>query len=174
MKGIALLPLLLAVLISPAFADPLVPTASSDERGTFEDRPPEGLFQRIVTAHGEEMVMGQFRSFQIVPVKPTDTFSADVPEVFVVFQVHRHYNPYQVFGRWYVEQGEGVPPNHLLGTDAMYLALEDESGYVSLKRPSTGWPVGQYKIEIHIGMKISEISLVGTMRVKVVPANTAS
>ena len=162
MKGIALLPLLFAVLISPAFADPLVPTASSDERGTFEDRPPEGLFQRIVTAHGEEMVMGQFRSFQIVP------------EIFVVFQVHPHYNPYQVFGRWYVEQGEGVPPNHLLGTDAMYLALEDESGYVSLKRPSTGWPVGQYKIEIHIGMKISEISLVGTMRVKVVPANTAS
>lgn len=118
--------------------------------------------------------MGKYRSYEIVPVKPSETFTADVPEIFVVFHVHPHYNPYQVFGRWFVENGDGVPRNHLLGTDSMYLALEDESGYVSLKRPGTGWPVGDYKVEIHVGMKISEISQVGTLRFKVIPPKTAS
>src|SRR2546428_4132181 len=60
-----------------------VPPAPLDNSG-FEDRHPEGMFSSIVTAHGQEMVMGQARSFQIVPVKPTKTFSADVPEIFVV------------------------------------------------------------------------------------------
>ncbi len=118
--------------------------------------------------------MGKYRSYEIVPVKPSESFSADVPEIFVVFQVHPHYNAYQVFGRWFVENSEGVARNHLLGTDSMYLALEDESGYVSLKRPSAGWPVGDYKVEIHIGMKITDISQVGTLRFKVLPPKTAS
>jgi hypothetical protein len=150
------------------------PPPIQNDNTAFEDKPPEGLFQMIVTAHGEEMVMGKFRSFEIVPVKPTEVFAADDPEIFVVFRVHPHYNAYQVFGRWLVEKADGVPPNSIIGTDTMYLALEDESGYVSLKRPAGGWPVGAYKIEIHIGMKISEISQVGTLRFKVLPAKAAS
>jgi hypothetical protein len=169
-----LLAISVLVFVTPSiYADAPV-VKSQDDKSGFEDRPPEGLFQQIVTALGEEMVMGQFRSFQIVPVKPTEVFTTEDPEIFVVFKVHPHYNAYQVFGRWMVERGEGVPANHILGTDTMYLALEDESGYVSLKRPSTGWPVGDYKVEIHIGHKISDISQVGTLRFKVLPPKAAS
>jgi len=40
---------------------------------------------------------------------------------------------------------------------------------VKLHAPQGGWKPGKYKIEIHIGWKVNEISLVGTMRFTVVP-----
>lgn len=174
MRGSAVILVTLLTLPLPATSQTATLPAHPDDKSGFEDRPPEGLFISIVMAHGQELVMGKYRSYEIVPVKPSKTFSADVPEIFVVFQVHPHYSPYQVFGRWIVEKGEGVPDDFLLGTDTMYLALEDDSGYVSLKRPSTGWPVGDYKVEIHVGMKITDISQVGTLRFKILPPKMAS
>jgi len=150
-----------------------VPPAPLDNSG-FEDRHPEGMFSSIVTAHGQEMVMGQARSFQIVPVKPTKTFSADVPEIFVVFSLQQHDSEFKLYGRWVVERGEGTPPSYVLGTDAMILMTEDESGYVSLKRPKNGWPLGDYKVEILIGTGSHDMNQVGTLRFKVLPAKASS
>ena len=140
----------------------------------FEDRDPEGMFSSIVMAHGQEMVMGEARSFRIVPVKPSKSFSADVPEIFVVFSTQQHDSEFKVYGRWVVERGEGVPANHILGTDAMILMTEDESGYVSLKRPKSGWPTGDYKVEILIGTGSHDMSKVGTLRFQVLPAKVSS
>jgi len=140
----------------------------------FEDRAPEGMFSSIVMAHGQEMVMGQARSFQIVPVNPTKTFYVDVPEIFVVFSLQQHDSEFKVYGRWVVERSEGVPPNHVLGTDAMILMTEDESGFVSLKRPKNGWPIGDYKVEIFTGTGSHDMSKVGTLRFQVLPAKASS
>jgi hypothetical protein len=163
------------------FVLPLPPLSQSaslpsppGEKVGFEDRHPEGLFVKIVTAHGHELVMGNARSFQIIPVKPSETFSADVPEIFVVFQLHQHESEFKVYGRWVVEKGDGVPGNHVLGTDAMLLMTEDESGYLSLKRPPTGWPVGDYKVKIFTGTGASDMDPIGTLRFKVLPAKAAS
>jgi hypothetical protein len=161
-------------LVSPSLALSDPPAANPDDRNGFEDRHPEGLFISIVTAHGQELVMGKTRSYEIVPVNPTDTFTADVPEIFVVFQVLPHYSNYQVWGRWVVEKSEGSLPGTVLGQDVMLLALEDDYGYLSLKQPGSGWPQGDYRVEIHVGFKISDISKVGTLRFKVVPAKTSS
>ena len=158
----------------PSFSQSASLPSTPGEKAGYEDRHPEGLFSLIVTAHGQEMVMGSARSFQIIPVKPTETFSADVPEIFVVFQLHQHESEFKVYGRWVVEKGDGVPPNHLLGTDAMLLMTEDESGYLSLKRPSTGWPVGEYKVQIFTGTGSSDMDPIGTVRFKVLPAKAAS
>jgi hypothetical protein len=149
------------------------PPTSSDDR-SFEDKHPEGIFRSIVTAYGEELVMGQFRSFEIIPIKPSETFTPDTPEIFVVFKVHPHDGEYQIWGRWFLERGDGLPPNASLGTDVMALAQEDDSGYVSLKRPPAGWPIGDYRVEIHTGFAISDISRVGTVRFKVLSAKSSS
>jgi hypothetical protein len=161
-------------LVFPSLVQSGPPPSHPEDRNGFEDRHPEGLFVSIVMAHGQELVMGKVRSFEIVPVKPTDTFTADVPEIFVVFQVLPHYSNYQVWGRWVVEKGEGIDPDTFLGQDVMLLALEDDFGYLSLKRPDTGWPKGEYRVEIHVGFKISDISKVGTLRFKVLPSKTSS
>jgi len=164
----------LLVLPLPSFSQSASLPSTPGEKPGYEDRHPEGLFSRVVAAHGHEMVMGHARSFQIIPVKPSETFSADVPEIFVVFQVNQHESEFKVYGRWVVEKGEGVPANHVLGTDVMLLMTEDESGYLSLKRPPTGWPVGDYKVQIFTGTGVSDMDPIGTLRFKVLPAKTAS
>jgi hypothetical protein len=174
MKALPLFLAALLVLPFSTFAQPAdAPQPPLDNSG-FEDRHPEGMFSSIVTAHGQEMVMGQARSFQIVPVKPTETFSADVPEIFVVFSLQQHDSEFKLYGRWVVEKGEETPSNHVLGTDAMILMTEDESGYVSLKRPKNGWPLGDYKVEILIGTGSHDMNQVGTLRFKVLPAKVSS
>jgi hypothetical protein len=169
-------PFLAALLVLPfsSFAQSTDAPQSPLSNSGFEDRHPEGMFSSIVMAHGQEMVMGVARSFQIIPVKPSKTFYADVPEIFVVFSLQQHDSEFTVYGRWVVERGEGAPPNHILGTDAMILMTEDESGYVSLKRPQDGWPAGDYKVEILIGTGTHDMAKVGTLRFKVLPAKASS
>ncbi len=164
----------LFVLPLPSFSQSASLPSTPGEKAGYEDRHPEGVFSLIVTAHGHEMVMGNARSFQIIPVKPSETFAADVPEIFVVFQLHQHESEFKVYGRWVIEKMEGAPANQVLGTDVMLLMTEDESGYLSLKRPSTGWPVGSYKVQIFTGTGASDMDPIGTVRFKVLPAKTAS
>jgi len=164
----------LFVLPHPSFSQSSALPSPSSEKSGYEDRHPAGLFSRVVMAHGHELIMGHARSFQIIPVRPSETFSADVPEIFVVFHLQQHESEFTVYGRWVVEKGEGVPANHILGTDAMLLMTEDESGYLSLKRPQAGWPVGDYKVKIFTGTGDSNMDPIGTIRFKVLPAKAAS
>ena len=118
--------------------------------------------------------MGQYRSFEIVPVKPSSTFTDDVPEIFVVFHLHQHDSEFRVSGRWSVERAEVSPANPVLGTDSMILMTEDESGYVSIQRPASGWPIGQYKVEIFTGTGDYDMDPIGTLRFNVVRSKAAS
>jgi hypothetical protein len=128
------------------------------------NKPPEGLFRSIQTAEGFDEELGFRRTHEIVPVKPTDVFHPSSPAVYIVFNVFPHYQPYQVFGMCYPEKVRGLDPGALIAQDTMYLALEDESGYVKLVPPPGGWKPGQYRVEIHVGFSVNELSLTGTMR----------
>ena len=128
------------------------------------DAPPQGLFHTITTAEGFDEELGYQRTHEIVPVKPTDRFRPDTPAVFIVFHLHQHYQGFQVFGYCFPEAVAGLDPNVMIGQDAMHIALEDESGYLTLSPPQGGWKPGRYKVEIHVGEQVNEMSLMGTMR----------
>jgi hypothetical protein len=68
------------------------------------------------------------------------------------------------------EQVAGVMPGTVVSEDAMHIALEDESGYLTLSPPRGGWKPGRYKVEIHTGEQVNETSLMGTMRFAVAAA----
>jgi len=167
------LPVVLYSLALPTYAQTTA-SPSLHDNSAYENRHPEGLFSSIVTAHGQEMVMGEFRSFEIVPVKPSSTFTEDVQEIFVVFHLHQHDSEFRVSGRWSVERGEESASNAVLGTDSMILMTEDESGYVSIRRPALGWPIGQYKVEIFTGTGDYDMDPIGTLRFSVVRSKAAS
>ena len=133
------------------------------------DAAPQGLFRSIEFAEGFEEELGYHRANDIVPVNPTDTFPSDAP-VFMVFKLHQHLESFQVFGLCYPEHVAGLDPTNLIAQDVMLIALEDESGYVKLDAPPGGWKPGQYKVEIHVGWRVNEISLMGTMRFTVQPS----
>jgi hypothetical protein len=128
------------------------------------DAPPQGLFRTITTAEGFDEELGFHRTHEIVPVKPTDRFNPDIPAVFIVFHLHQHYQGFQVFGRCFPEAVAGLDPTVVIGQDALHIALEDESGYLTLSPPQGTWKPGRYKVEIHVGEQVNEMSLMGTMR----------
>ncbi len=138
------------------------------------DAPPQGLFLAITTAEGFDEELGFHRTHEIVPVKPTDRFRSDIPAVFIVFHLHQHYQGFQVFGRCYPEAVAGLDPNVMIGHDAMHIALEDDSGYLTFSPPRDAWKPGRYKVEIHVGEQINEMSLMGTMRFTVVAPSADS
>ena len=135
------------------------------------DAPPQGLFRTITTAEGFDEELGFHRTHEIVPVKPTDRFRSDIPAVFIVFHLHQHYQGFQVFGRCFPEAVAGLDPTMVIGQDAMHIALEDESGYLKLSPPQDAWKPGRYKVEIHVGEQVNEMSLMGTMRFTIVAAS---
>ena len=128
------------------------------------DAPPQGLFRTITTAEGFDEELGFQRTHEIVPVKPTNLFRPDIPAVFIVFHLHQHYQGFQVFGRCFPEAVAGLDPTVMIGQDAMRIALEDESGYLILSPSQDAWKPGRYKVEIHVGEQVNEMSLMGTMR----------
>lgn len=132
------------------------------------DAPPEGMFRSITMAEGFEEELGFRQTHEIVPVNPTERFAADAPAVFIVFALHQHYQAFKVFGRCFPEGIPGVEPGTIVSEDAMHMALEDESGYLKLLPPKERWTPGRYKVEIHAGEQVSEMSLIGTMRFTVV------
>ena len=74
----------------------------------------------------------------------------------------------QVTALCYPEAVQGMNPMELVTEDAMELTTEDTSGYLQLFPPTSGWKPGRYKVEIHVGWEINDISLMGTMRFDVV------
>jgi hypothetical protein len=128
------------------------------------DAPPQGMFLSITLAEGFDEEFGFRRTHEIVPVNPTEQFRPDAPGVFIVFTLHQHYQAFQVFGRCFPESVQGLDPQTMIGQDAMYIALEDESGYLRFSPPQGGWKPGRYRVEIHAGEQVNEMSLMGTMR----------
>ena len=136
------------------------------------DAPPQGLFLTITTAEGFDEELGFQRTHEIVPVKPTDQFRPDTPAVFIVFHLHQHYQGFQVFGHCFPEAVAGLDPTVMIGEDAMHIALEDDTGYLRLFPPQGGWKPGRYRVEIHVGEQVNEMSLMGTMRFTIVADTT--
>ena len=129
--------------------------------------PPEGLFRSIQFAHRFEEELGVRRTHEFVPVSVTDVFSPTTPTVFLVFEVFQHLDSYEIHVVCYPEQVEGLNPEVAVASDAVYVALEDNTGYLRLDAPDGGWTPGTYKVEVHVGWMINELSLVGTMRFRV-------
>lgn len=136
--------------------------------------PPQGMFRSITMSEGFEEELGFRRTHEIVPVKPADLFRPDIPAVYVVFVLHQHYQAFKVFGRCFPEEVAGLDPQTAVGEDAMYIALEDETGYLKLFPPQGGWKPGRYKVEIHAGEQVNEVSFVGTMRFTIAAADAAA
>ena len=137
---------------------------TEDVTGYDFDAPPRGMFRSITMAEDFEERLGFHRTHEIVPVRPTEQFAPTAPAVFIVFSLHQHYQGFTIFGRCLPEALTGGESGTIVSEDAMHVALEDESGYLKLSSPQGGWQPGRYKVEIHAGEQINEMSLMGTMR----------
>ena len=176
--------LVCAMATTQALAEdlPIVPNSSindfqlrqEDVKQYDFDAPPQGMFRSITMSEGFEEELGFRRTHEIVPVKPTDRFRPDAQAVYIVFELHQHYQAFKVFGRCFPEEVAGLDPGTAVGEDSMYIALEDETGYLKLFPPKGGWKPGRYKVEIHAGEQVNDMSLMGTMRFTIAAAEAAT
>ena len=145
---------------------------SSDPDGNVPQDPnqkPAGLFFQIEFAEGFEEEQGIRKGHMVVPINPKNEFSYDTRAVYLVFSVFKHYAPYQVFGRLYPEKVDNQDPTQLLDEDTMYLAAEDESGYLQFFPQSGRWSPGTYQVKIFVGWETNEVNQRGTMRFRITP-----
>lgn len=150
--------------LTPNVPIPEFQNRADDVRPYNFDAPPEGMFRSILTAQGYEEEPGFRRTHEIVPVNPRETFPPDAPAVYIVFQLHQHYQFFKVFGLCYPESVEGLEPKTVVTRDVMQIVSEDESGYLQLLPPSGGWKPGRYKVEIYAGEAVNDVTMFGTVR----------
>lgn len=131
----------------------------------------QGWFRQIVAARGvvqDDLPTGLQ---EFIPIGPTDTFAPDDPEIIIVFTLTSiPYDDIALTTHWVVERAGTAPPNTLIGTDRAMLTLNDKSGYVRLKRPKDGWPIGQYRVDFYVGDQVSAYSHTAEARFRVVAA----
>lgn len=138
------------------------------------DAPPEGMFRSIVLSESFEEELGFHRTHEIVPLRPTDQFQSVTAPVFIVFKLHQHYQSFSLFGLCYPETVAGLETDTLVSQDAVHVALEDDTGYLKLTAPPEGWKPGRYKVLIHAGEQVNDMTLMGTMRFTVAAAQNSA
>ncbi len=183
----ALLRLALGLIAGTAVMLPAAPTVSAEEPktpptivplvnpiGEKTASHPHGLFRKIVTARGFEIDDSKAGLHEVKAVGITNTFTSDALAIYVVVEfLQSAFDIFRLVGRFILEDPEGKPVGTLLNVDRAQFENEDTGGYLVMKRPPGGFPVGNYRVEIHYEA-ITDISLLALARFKVVPAPGAA
>ncbi|KAB2645135.1 MAG: hypothetical protein WCK55_03915 [Verrucomicrobiota bacterium] len=92
--------------------------------------------------------------------KPATSFASDTPKLHAFFRSKGTEKGDKLRGVWIAEDvGDAAPANTKID-EATVTANEDNfHGAFSLSKPTKGWPVGKYKVEIY-----DEDELVATVR----------
>jgi hypothetical protein len=145
---------------------PLINPVGAEKSGTQ----PHGLFRKVVTARGFEIDDSRTGFHDVKAIGATDTFPSDAPEIYVVIEfLQSAFDIFRLVGRFILEDPGGKPVGTLLLTDKAQFENEDTGGYLIMKRPPGGFPVGNYRVEIHYE-NVTEMSLLKLAKFKVVPA----
>jgi len=133
-----------------------------------------GLFRNIVTARGFEIDDSKAGLHAVKAVGITNTFTPDTPAIYVVVEfLQSAFDIFRLVGRFILEDPEGKPVGTLLHVDRAQFENEDTGGYLMMKQPTGGFPLGNYRVEVHYEA-ITDMSLLTLARFKVVPATGAA
>ena len=134
----------------------------------------QGWFRQMVPARGvvqDDLPTGLQ---EFIPIAPTDTFAPNDSEIIIVFMLTSVPSDEIILNtRWMAERSGTLPPNTLIGTDTAMLTLNDKSGYVRLKRPKNGWPIGTYRVDFYLGDQVDAYTHTAEARFRVVAAAQA-
>jgi len=140
---------------------------SSHHPASIDDKP-KGLFQEITLAENVDEDLEFRRGHLYYPVRPTQQFTSDALAIYIVFRVFKHFTPYQVFAQLYPRYAPENPAPDMMDEDIVYLATEDESGYLKLFPPDSGWQPGAYQVHIFVGFEANPVTRMGTLHFTIV------
>lgn len=103
----------------------------------------------------------------VQPVDPgASEFSPETEIFYIVFQVGGLDAPSQFRAAWYFMPDGKNPKKEHSGTDALFLEMNEKSGYLEIFRPEEGWQKGKYLLKLFFespGQELYEGNVVGTM-----------
>lgn len=89
--------------------------------------------------------------------KPTDTFSSTVPKLWAFWIGDGVKAGDKIRGVWIAEDvGDAAPADTKIDEVSLTATKDKDSGAFSLSKPTKGWPVGEYRVEIYIGDTLAE------------------
>ena len=84
--------------------------------------------------------------------KPTTTFAANVPKLYAFFRTQGTHGGDKLRGVWIAEDvGDAAPKETKIDEATLTADQDDFYGAFSLTKPTKGWPVGKYRVEIYAG-----------------------
>jgi len=133
-----------------------------------------GLFRTVVTARGFEIDDSKAGLHAVKAIGITNTFAPDIQAIYVVVEfLQSAFDIFRLVGRFILEDPDEKPVGTVLHVDRAQFENEDTGGYLMMKQPPGGFPVGSYRVEIHYE-NITDMSLLTLARFKVVPATGAA
>jgi len=161
-------------LVSPVFAaDPAKAPSIVPLVNPVSEKGAAGLFNKIVTARGAEIDPGRTGYHMIRAIEPASIFPPSTPEIYVVMELKQSaFDMFELIARFILEDPEGKPIGKLLHTDRAHFEFSDTGGYMTMKRPPGGFTIGDYRVEIHYGEQVNDISLLTLIRFQVLAATS--
>jgi hypothetical protein len=84
--------------------------------------------------------------------KPTDSFTNDVPQLYAFFRSTGTKKGDVLRGVWIADDvGAAAPANTKIDEASITADQDDYYGAFSLTKPTAGWPVGSYHVDIYLG-----------------------
>ena len=142
---------------------------------------PQSIFVWIKMARGYEVEWDSFgrkgwftQDPRLKPIDPgTTQFPPETPAIYIVFEVAPLEDPAQFSAQWFVVDAGGVVAADPLGKDTLEVPGHERFGFLELKKPNAGWPVGDYLVKLYITplgqQSFHGVNQVGTMRFAIVP-----
>ncbi|MBH0209640.1 MAG: hypothetical protein HP495_14210 [Nitrospira sp.] len=143
---------------------------------------PQSLFTWIRMAQGYEVEWDTFgrkgwyaQDPRLKPVNPASVFTPETPVVYIVFEVAPLEDPTQFGVQWFRESSDDRElSRRAIGNDVLEMPGHERYGFLELKNPGAGWPVGDYVAELYIAplgqQPFHAVNRVGTMHFTIVDA----
>lgn len=83
--------------------------------------------------------------------KPATVFAPNTPKLFAFFLTEGTEEGDKARGVWIAEDTNGVAPaNYTVDESTLTGDKDDFHGAFSLTKPTNGWPVGKYRVDVYI------------------------
>ena len=81
----------------------------------------------------------------------TTTFKADAPKLYATFKTTGVKDGDKIRGVWIADDvGDAAPKGTKIDENTLSAEGDTDDGEFSLSKPTNGWPVGKYHVEIYV------------------------
>jgi hypothetical protein len=88
--------------------------------------------------------------------KPTDSFASTTPKLNAFFRSNGTAKGDTLRGVWIAEDvGSAAPANTKIDESTITADQDNFFGAFSLSKPTAGWPVGKYRVEIYLNDQLA-------------------